>query len=371
VTPDSETGSTGRPRRDPWQRRLARVHAPSGRWRYDPQQNSGTYHQAAENPPEPKNLPLHTVEDPRFYVAVLLVEACTSLTQQERDLLGAGRMLADPGGGAVIAIGHPELPDTSEAGADRVIRVPHGGEASFEPSGLAALLAQLARAYAVKHFLLPDTIDGRDICLRTAAELGDFPAIGIHKLSAAHCVRRAFGSSKDIWQAPPKCMTLRPGVGESIGGLRFEAREISVEPPVLEERIEHLGLVDQQADEIPLEEAALIVSAGNGVHAWETYRAVCRRLNATPAATRLVCDLGFMARNRQVGASGCLTRADCYVALGISGAIQHLQGIEQCVHVVAVNIDPFAPIVKRADLSIIGDANQILAEVLAMTEGVT
>ena len=125
--------------------------------------------------------------------------------------------------------------------------------------------------------------------------------------------------------------------------------------------IDDLGLESRAADEIALEEAPFILAAGAGLKDWEAFASVARRLNATRAGTRVVCDQALMPRDRQVGASGRIVDAECYVALGISGAVQHLQGIESCDRVVAVNTDAAAPIMKRADLAIIGDANAILA----------
>ncbi len=368
MTSHSNIGGSGRPRRDPWVRQIAQFRAPSGRWRYDPLRTPDTSDDGDLAHPKLNESPLRIVEDPDFYVAVMLEGTRDTLTQTERELLGAGRMLADAGKGAVIAICQSGSTDASEAGADRVMNLPAGGEGIFLPARQAALLIQVVCDHPVRHVLLPDTSDGRDICLRAAAALDEFPAIGVHKLSVTDCVRQAFGGTRDIWQALPRFITIGPGVGEPVQGVRFEAREMPVEPPADETGIECLSIANQRADEIPLEEAAFILSAGNGVSDWDSYRTVCRKLNATPAASRVVCDAGFMARDRQVGASGSLTKADCYVALGISGAIQHLQGIEDCARVVAVNTDPFAPIVRRADLSIIGDANRILAEMLTLME---
>ena len=172
----------------------------------------------------------------------------------------------------------------------------------------------------------------------------------------------------DLQQAPPRLMTLRTGVGEPVHEFRYEGRDLSFELLSADPRIKDLGMVTQNPEDLSLEEAPFIMGAGNGINDWDTFNAVSKRLNATCAATRVVCDAGLMARDCQVGASGCLVQADCYLALGISGAIQHLQGIEQCARVVAINTDPYAPIVKRADFTIIGDANAILKAVLANLE---
>ena len=91
-------------------------------------------------------------------------------------------------------------------------------------------------------------------------------------------------------------------------------------------------------------------------------------LGATEGASRVAVDDGFMARDRQVGATGTWVSARVYVAVGISGAIQHLQGIQSCDKVVAINLNPGCDMVKRADLSVIGDAGEILAALVARIE---
>lgn len=82
----------------------------------------------------------------------------------------------------------------------------------------------------------------------------------------------------------------------------------------------------------------------------------------------MAVDNGFMPRDRQVGATGTWVTARVYVAAGISGAIQHLQGIQSCEKVVAINADPGCDMIKRADLAVIGDANEILAALVDLVE---
>ena len=83
-------------------------------------------------------------------------------------------------------------------------------------------------------------------------------------------------------------------------------------------------------------------------------------LGASVGASRVAVDEGKFARDRQIGATGKAVSASAYVAVGISGAVQHLQGIKDCRHVIAINRDAGAPIIKRADLSIIGDAEDVM-----------
>ena len=111
---------------------------------------------------------------------------------------------------------------------------------------------------------------------------------------------------------------------------------------------------------MPLAEADFIVSAGNGVTDWDAFHQVAAALGAAEGGSRIVCDAGLLPRERQVGASGSLVEPRCYLAFGIAGATQHLQGITRCERVLAVNTDLHAEMVKRADLAIIADAQQVM-----------
>jgi electron transfer flavoprotein alpha subunit len=125
-------------------------------------------------------------------------------------------------------------------------------------------------------------------------------------------------------------------------------------------RIEDRGIAPTDPNAVPLPEADFIVSAGNGVSDWASFHEVASALGAAEGGSRVVCDAGFLPRDRQVGASGSLVEARCYLAFGIAGAPQHLQGISRCERVLAVNTDLHAEMVKRADLAIIADAQAVM-----------
>src|SRR5262249_21955781 len=120
------------------------------------------------------------------------------------------------------------------------------------------------------------------------------------------------------------------------------------------------GLARTDPNAVPLAEADFIVSAGNGVSDWDAFHQVAAALGAAEGGSRIVCDAGLSPRERQVGASGSLVEPRCYLAFGIAGATQHLQGITRCERVLAVNTDLHAEMVKRADLAIIADAQQVM-----------
>jgi len=93
---------------------------------------------------------------------------------------------------------------------------------------------------------------------------------------------------------------------------------------------------------------------------WQIFHEVAAALGAAEGGSRVVCDAGLLPRDRQVGASGSLVEPRCYLAFGIAGAPQHLQGIVRCERVLAVNTDLHAEMVKRADLAVIADAQAVM-----------
>jgi electron transfer flavoprotein alpha subunit len=129
-----------------------------------------------------------------------------------------------------------------------------------------------------------------------------------------------------------------------------------------------LGIEEQDAASVALEESDFIVAAGAGVENIGTLQSLAGALGAAIGASRVAVDAGRFPRDKQIGATGKTVSASAYMAVGISGAVQHLQGIKDCRHVIAINRDAGAPIVKRADLTIIGDAEEVMQALLRRIE---
>ena len=168
------------------------------------------------------------------------------------------------------------------------------------------------------------------------------------------------GGASELLGAPPRLISVAEHAYAAHDGPPHEARML--EPPdfAADRRIESAAPLPVDADGLSLSEADFILSAGNGVTDWDGFAELARVLGATRAGSRVVCDEGHLPRDRQVGASGSVVTARCYLAFGISGAPQHLQGITEVGHVVAINTDLHAEMIKRADLAIIADAQEIM-----------
>lgn len=131
------------------------------------------------------------------------------------------------------------------------------------------------------------------------------------------------------------------------------------------------GFVDVPvgADAALLTQADLVMAGGDGVTDWESFSAVARQLGATIGGSKVVCDKGLLPRDRQVGSSGSAVAPRLYLAFGISGSVQHMQGIADSTSIVAINTDANASIVRRAELALVTDANALLGHLRGVLEG--
>ncbi len=310
------------------------------------------------------------IPEPSCSVLAVPDRADGRLSRHDRETLGAARTLADAHAGAVVALAWGEADELGAAGADRVVRC--DADEAYAPELRAAAVLAAARELDARHVVLPDAAQGGgDVGRRVAAALGETPAANVVALAAERVVSRGDGGRGDFERAPPRVILAAAGSAEPVTETRHEALPMPAPMPAgerSEPRIVDLGLLEVDPASIPLAEAGLILSAGAGVEDWDTFHALAAALGATEGASRVVCDAGALPRDRQVGASGTLVSARGYVALGISGAPQHLEGIKSCECVIAVNTDPHAEIVKRADLAVIGDVHEIMPALLRELE---
>lgn len=311
-------------------------------------------------------VPLRIINEPVAYVVVVPDAPGGVLSAHDRDVMGAARLLADACQGATIAVGSIAGHVLAEAGADRHIDWPDSlSPQIYHPEGRVAHLEALEASFRPRHILFCDTLEGQDLALRLAAVLNESPMTHLFRVCADEVARRPADAELEQVAKAGRILTIAAGASEPVSGERFEARRLRLpSSPEVPVRIKDLGLLPVDPYDVALEEAPFVVSGGNGLRDWHTFKKLVERLRAAPAGTRVACDAGYLPRDRQVGTSGRTLTAECYLALGISGAIQHLQGIENCARVVAVNIDPYAPIVRRADLTVIGDANEIAAALI-------
>ena len=291
------------------------------------------------------------------------------LDSHARQAVAAAALVAQPSAGVVAVILGDFEEDAAALGADAVVVLPDLDGIRFEPEREVVAVSSLIRAYDARHVFLPDKpeSDG-DLGRRLIVEHQGPAATHVVEIDAAH-VCSPWSGAMLLARAPlPRFILLEAGAVDAalpFAGLGERAGAVE-RPKVAEEGCDYrdLGLERSDPSQVPLEEADLIVAGGNGVHNVPTLEALARKLGAAVGASRVAVDDGRFSRDKQIGATGKTVSARGYIAVGISGAVQHLQGIKDCQHVIAVNRDAGAAIIGRADLSVIGDAEEVMQALL-------
>jgi electron transfer flavoprotein alpha subunit len=290
-----------------------------------------------------------------------------SIDDHARQALAAAALIASARTQVALLVLGELKDDAAPLGADKVIEHASFDRRAFAPEAelqaLAACVAQLAPA----HILMPDNATGDgDLGRRYAAYAGLSAATHVAEISATHVstyvqARKAFATRAlpDLILLAPNAVDARlPFVG---AGERLEMPALAADQRTGSGLYRDQGLEEIDAAQVALEEADFIVSAGNGVTDVGAFEQLASTLGAAIGASRVAVDNGMFTRDKQIGATGKTVEASVYIAFGISGAVQHLQGIKDCRHVIAVNLDGSAPIVKRANLTIIGDTAETVA----------
>ncbi len=309
-------------------------------------------------------LPLHVVEQPAFHIVVVPDMVGGRLSSHDKDLLGLAHKLAG-NGGAVVAVIFGEHKESAFDcnGVDRLLQLTGEAFEGYAPEARILALSAVESQLAPRHWLLPDSrTGGGELGRRLAAKLGERPATRVWQVADGQASGRAGAGREDLVRQAPRLILAAAECAEPVSETRHEVRPIELSEQIVRHlpRIQDLGAVAVDPALIPMAEAEFILSGGNGVKDWELFHQAAKTLGATEGASRVAVDDGFMPRNRQVGATGTWVSARVYLAVGISGAIQHLQGIGACDKVIAINLDPACDMIKRADLSVIGDSAAIL-----------
>jgi electron transfer flavoprotein alpha subunit len=166
----------------------------------------------------------------------------------------------------------------------------------------------------------------------------------------------------------PRVVVVEPRFSGSPSTIRGDAASLLLDVPAAHMRrdmISEEGVSEPDPALLHLAEAEFVIAAGAGVRDLDQFMAFAHAMKATPGAIRVLVDAGRVPRDRQVGVSGTIIDAELYVGIGISGAIQHLEGIANCRNVIAINTDEGCALASRADLTLVADAGAFIAAVLA------
>lgn len=275
----------------------------------------------------------------------------------------------------------------AEYGADNVVVVDSPVLETYRTEPYTQALTAVINEYKPEIMLVGATAIGRDLGPRVSArvgtgltadctvlEIGDFPLNPLPNREQKHnqllMTRPAFGGNTIATIAcpdnRPQMATVRPGVMQKIDKIDGAKANVIEFNPALEENncyVEILDVVKEIKNTVDIQDAKILVSGGRGVGSKENFKLLedlADAIGGVVACSRAVVDNGWMDKDLQVGQTGKTVRPNVYLAIGISGAIQHTSGMEESDIIIAINKDASAPIFDVADYGIVGDLNKIV-----------
>lgn len=309
------------------------------------------------------------------------------------ELLGEGRKIADKLGVKLTALllgsGIKDLgKGLRNHGADEVLVVDNKELEHYTTDGYTKVICDLVNKREPGILFIGATFIGRDLGPRVAARLetgltADCTSLDVDITNGnLLATRPAFGGNLMATivcpDHRPQMATVRPGVFEKLEEEEKEGgvEEIPVNLSSEDIRTKVLEIVKENKEIVDISEANFIVAGGRGMGSQENFKLLyelAEALGGVVAASRAAVDKGWLDKAYQVGQTGKTVRPNIYIACGISGAIQHVAGMQDSDLIIAVNKDESAPIMKIADYGIVGDIvkviPQMIAEVNAIKEG--
>jgi len=293
-----------------------------------------------------------------------------------RELITAANALAQAGGGvvSVALVGEGAEKALAEAKALPVARVfaaKHPLLASYSSQGYAAALTEIIKSADAGVVLFGATTEGRDLSARTAARSGAAIFADCTELSlvnGALRVKRPVYSGKVYAElestAPLAIASIRPNVfapANGAGSAEVSEVAVHIDESMVRGRVKEVQQAAGGAKD--LTEAEIIVSGGRSLKSAENFSILedlAKTLHASVGASRAAVDAGYRPHSSQVGQTGKVVNPKLYIAVGISGAIQHLVGMRTSKVIVAINKDENAPIFQKADYGIVGDLFEVV-----------
>lgn len=284
------------------------------------------------------------------------------------------KAVADQMGTSVTAVA-VNVNDTSELGkygVDKVLNVSNDGLAKFNAKSYASVLSQAAKQEGSKVVVLSQSADSKYLAPLLSVELDAGYAsnvVAVPTSTSPFTVKRTAFTNKAFNFTTIDTDVKIVGVSNNSFGLVENSASASSEDfsPEIASSGVTVESVDKVTDKVTIADAEIVVSAGRGLKGpenWGMVEELADVLGAATACSKPVSDLGWRPHSEHVGQTGKPVASNLYIAIGISGAIQHLAGINASKVKVVINTDPEAPFFKAADYGVVGDAFEVVPQLI-------
>ena len=289
-----------------------------------------------------------------------------------------GSELAKHIGTSCVALSIGNIDDTQLAnlatyGADKIVSIKHDKLNQFVAEVFTKLITQIATQEQSTIVVISNTYSGKSVAPRVAAKLKAAIASGVisyPKTENGFVVRRGVFSGKAFAEVnlttPVKVLAITPNTFDLTENVK-PANIIAINADLTDADFMTNPIeISRVTGKIPLTEAEVVVSGGRGLKGpenWGLIEDLASALGAATACSKPVSDMHWRSHDEHVGQTGITIKPNLYIAIGISGAIQHLAGVSSSKIIVAINKDPEAPFFKAADYGIVGDAFEVLPKI--------
>ncbi|MFD0749013.1 electron transfer flavoprotein subunit alpha/FixB family protein [Mucilaginibacter calamicampi] len=314
-------------------------------------------------------------------ILVYAENAGGSFKKSAFEVVSYARAIADQSNTTLTALSigdveNAELKQLAQYGADKILTVSHDKLKNFVNQAYASVIAQVAKSEGASIVILSNSFSGRGLAPRLGVKLNAGVADGVMALPIQNggkfTVKKTAFSGKAFAMveltSANKVISLTPNaykIVDSVKPEQIEAFNATLNEPDFKAMLKEIV---QTTDKVPLPEAEIIISGGRGMKGpenWGMLEELAEILGAALACSKPVSDAGWRPHSEHVGQTGIAVSPNLYIAVGISGAIQHLAGVSSSKTIVVINKDPDAPFFKVADYGIVGDAFEVVPKLIA------
>jgi electron transfer flavoprotein alpha subunit len=311
-------------------------------------------------------------------ILIVVEHANGKVSKATYEMVTCARELEREGPIAALVLGYGTVTVANEVAllVDQVLVADHAELKDYDPEVWSAAVAQIASEGEANSVMISGSRSGREYSPRVAVKL-DAPlledVISVTPkeggISAKRYTYLARVTETVVVDAPVIVITPKQAAFVAATPGTQAAEQFDVDLTLPQRRVQITGKSQEKTSRISLADAEIVVAGGRGVGSAEGFTTLVEgladQLGAAVAATRAIVDAGWRPYSEQVGQTGKTVQPKAYIAIGISGAVQHLSGMGKSKCIVAINKDADAPIFKVADYGIIGDVNQIVPAMIA------